>query len=167
MTAVHQRPVWLFSMDSDNFYAAPTTTACLKAYYLKYSADPGCSDIELIHFRDADAVSAWHEQWRQQYLPVAEAAVAAGVTPVAGFSFYTWNAAEFLELVRLVKADCPGILVFAGGPHVQQAEDYLFGELPAIPAKISFLVIPPPASATSIFRRCTRRFWRAPSPTRG
>lgn len=128
MTAVHQRPVWLFSMDSDNFYAAPTTTACLKAYYLKYSADPGCSDIELIHFRDADAVAAWHEQWRQQYLPVAEAAVAAGVTPVAGFSFYTWNAAEFLELVRLVKADCPGILVFAGGPHVQQAEDYLFDD---------------------------------------
>ena len=41
-------------------------------------------------------------------------------------SFYTWNAAEFLSLVKDLKDLCPEALMVCGGPHVQQAEDYLF-----------------------------------------
>ena len=33
-----QRPVWLFSMDSDQFWAAPSTTGGLKAYYQQYGS---------------------------------------------------------------------------------------------------------------------------------
>ncbi|MCB1841576.1 MAG: radical SAM protein, partial [Halioglobus sp.] len=42
-----------------------------------------------------------------------------------GFSFYTWNAAEFLTLAADLRATLPELLIVAGGPHVQQAEDYL------------------------------------------
>ncbi|MFT5603915.1 MAG: tRNA A37 methylthiotransferase MiaB [Paracoccaceae bacterium] len=122
----NSRPVWLFSMDSDQFYAAPTTTGGLKAYFLEYSAQPESATIELVHFRDGHAALAWPEQWRTEALPLAQAAVAQGLAPIIGFSFYTWNAAEFLTLIRDMKASCPELLVLAGGPHVQQAEDYLF-----------------------------------------
>ncbi len=123
-----RRPVWLFSLDSDQFYAAPTTTGGLKAYYQRWTAS-GKADIELIHFRDSETALSWKTQWQDTYLPLARSALAAGITPVAGFSFYTWNAAEFLELLHTIKADCPELMVIAGGPHVQQAEDYL-GEDP-------------------------------------
>ncbi len=122
----NSRPAWLFSMDSDQFYAAPTTTGGLKAYFLEYSAQPDAADIELVHFRDGDAALAWPEQWRDHALARAQEAIAQGLTPIAGFSFYTWNAAEFLALIREMKASCPELLIVAGGPHVQQAEDYLF-----------------------------------------
>ncbi len=128
MTPAQKRPVWLFSMDSDNFHAAPTTTGALKAYYLRYGSQPDAMDMELLHFRDGDAVAAWRQRWHEEYLPRAQSAIDAGIRPIAGFSFYTWNAAEFLELAGLIKRDCPEVLVFAGGPHVQQAEDYLFDE---------------------------------------
>jgi hypothetical protein len=36
MKASSATPVLLFSMDSDQFWAAPTTTGGLKAYYQKY-----------------------------------------------------------------------------------------------------------------------------------
>lgn len=121
----NSRPVWLFSMDSDQFYAAPTTTGGLKAYFLEYSAAPESATIELIHFRDGDAALEWPARWREHALPIAQTAVAQGLTPVIGFSFYTWNAAEFLTLIREMKTSCPELLVVAGGPHVQQAEDYL------------------------------------------
>lgn len=121
----NSRPVWLFSMDSDQFYAAPTTTGGLKAYFLEYSARPESANIELIHFRDGDAALEWPARWRSEALPLAREAVAQGITPVIGFSFYTWNAAEFLTLIREMKSSCPELLVIAGGPHVQQAEDYL------------------------------------------
>ncbi len=42
-----------------------------------------------------------------------------------GFSFYTWNAAEFLALAGELKRLLPDLLIVAGGPHVQQAGDYL------------------------------------------
>ena len=115
-------------MDSDQFYAAPTTTGGLKAYYLRYSAQPEANDISLVHFRDGDKALAWPEIWRRDYLSQANAALAQGLQPIVGFSFYTWNAAEFLQIAQELKQACPEILLVAGGPHVQQAEDYLFDE---------------------------------------
>ncbi len=121
-----RKPVWLFSMDSEHFHAAPTTTGGLKAYYQHYSTKAGDTDIQLLHFRDADEIAAWLQLDLAALLARCRAALEAGVRPVAGFSVYTWNAAEFLDLVRHLKAHCPGLLVVAGGPHVQQAEDYLY-----------------------------------------
>ena len=123
-----KRPVWLFSMDSDQFWAAPTTTGGLKAYYKHYGKRWQDTDIDLVHFRTAQEVAEWQQVWLQQILPVAQAAITHGEQPVAGFSFYTWNAAEFLALLRILKQSCPELLIFAGGPHVQQAEDYLFDD---------------------------------------
>jgi hypothetical protein len=124
-----ERPVWLLSLDSDTFPAAPTTTGGLKAYYDTLGEYAGQTDIRLVHFsNDTRRIAPWLEQWRQDELPRAQAAAAQGLQPVMGFSIYTWNAAEFLELMRQVKALCPALLIVAGGPHVQKAEDYLFSE---------------------------------------
>lgn len=120
-----KRPIWLLSMDSEQFYAAPTTTATLKAYYRQYGQNAGSQQIELVHFRDAEAIPAWQQQWQDQLLAEAQAALACGLQPVVGFSMYTWNAAEFLALAAFLKHSLPQLLVIAGGPHVQQAEDYL------------------------------------------
>ncbi|WP_372864234.1 radical SAM protein [Spongiibacter sp.] len=125
--ALPPRPVCLFSMDSDGFWAVPTTTGGLKAYYQHYGEHPEGNDIRLLHFRDSDAADQWKQQWpalRDEF----EGAIARGQQPVVGFSMYTWNAAEFLELIAMIKADCPQTLCIAGGPHVQQAEDYLFDD---------------------------------------
>ena len=123
-----QRPVWLLSMDSDQFYAAPTTTGGLKAYYLEYGKHSAGNHIELVHFRDGDQALAWPQQWHRDALPLAQQAIADDIRPLLGLSFYTWNAAEFLSIARQLKAACPELLIVAGGPHVQQAEDYLFDE---------------------------------------
>jgi hypothetical protein len=123
-----QRPVWLFSMDSDQFWAAPSTTGGIKAYYQQYGARWPQTAIELVHFRNADAIAAWQQHWLDELLPVARQAIDAGLPAIAGFSFYTWNAAEFLQLLRFLKQSCPQLLIVAGGPHVQQAEDYLFDD---------------------------------------
>ncbi len=124
-----KRPVWLFSMDSDLFWAAPTTTGGLKAYYKAYGQLWQHSNIDLVHFRNDDqAIDQWQQHWQQQLLPLAQAAIAEGIQPIAGFSVYTWNAAEFLELMAFLKRSCPQLLVVADGPHVQQAEDYLYDE---------------------------------------
>ena len=120
-----KRPVWLFSMDTEHFSAPPTTTAALSAYYQKYGAQAEETNIELVHFRDIDHLHAWQREWPGSGLVQACEALAAGLQPVVGFSFYTWNAAEFLELVQLLKDTLPELLCIAGGPHVQQAEDYL------------------------------------------
>jgi hypothetical protein len=120
-----QRPVWLFSMDSDHFHAAPTTTGALKAYYLHYGSEAAHTDINLLHFKDDVEIQAWVEQQLLTLVEQCKTALAAGVIPVLGFSFYTWNAAEFLDLIHNLKTLCPGALVIAGGPHVQQPEDYL------------------------------------------
>jgi len=119
------RPVWLFSMDSDEFHAPPTTTAALTAYFCKYGTSSDTTDIELVHFRGADDIAPWLARWQQHELPVATRALEAGLQPLIGFSFYTWNAAEFLALAGELKALLPQLMAVAGGPHVQQAEDYL------------------------------------------
>ncbi|MBK6741357.1 MAG: cobalamin-dependent protein [Haliea sp.] len=124
-----QRPIWLLSLDSDTFPAAPMTTGGLKAYYQELGKHPDAVDIQLVHFvNHPEKIPQWLAQWQRDELPRAEAAIAAGMTPVMGFSVYTWNAAEFLDLMRQVKALCPQMLVVAGGPHVQKARDYLFSE---------------------------------------
>ncbi len=124
-----QRPIWLLSLDSDTFPAAPMTTGGLKAYYQEFGRAPDQVDIQLVHFVNRpEKIPQWLEQWQQEGLPRARAAIAAGLQPVMGFSVYTWNAAEFLDLMRQVKALCPELLIVAGGPHVQKARDYLFSE---------------------------------------
>jgi len=115
----------MFSMDTDQFCAPPTTTAALKSYYHHYSPLAETTHMELVHFRDQSDIDVWLQDWLRVGLPEASAAIEAGLQPVIGFSFYTWNAAEFLELVRQLKQALPGLLSIAGGPHVQQAEDYL------------------------------------------
>ena len=115
-------------MDSDQFWAAPTTTGGLKAYYKHYGQCWDDTHIELVHFRNSDETNNWQHYWKSQGIAIAQAALAQGHQPVAGFSFYTWNAAEFLTLLALLKQSCPELIIFAGGPHVQQAEDYLFDD---------------------------------------
>ncbi len=119
------RPVWLISMDSAGFRAPPTTTAALKAYFLKYGRSAPVTNIELVHFQPESDTRAWLEQWRESGLPQAIDALEAGVQPVVGFSFYTWNAALFLDLAAQFKELLPDLQIVAGGPHVQQAHDYL------------------------------------------
>ena len=120
-----QRPVWLLSMDSEQFNAPPTTTAGLAAYFRKYGASAARTNIELVHFQSGDDITAWLQRWSQTGLPVATSALEAGLDPVIGLSFYTWNAAEFLALAAELKSLLPALLIVAGGPHVQQAGDYL------------------------------------------
>ena len=119
------RPVWLISMDSEQFNAPPTTTASLTAYFRKYGVTSDSTDISLDHFGDGVEISTWLDNWRDRELPRAQRALAAGLQPLVGFSFYTWNAAEFLQLAADLKSLLPELLLVAGGPHVQQAEDYL------------------------------------------
>lgn len=124
-----KRPVWLLSMDSDQFPAAPMTTGALKAYYQHFGANADHSDIHIVHFvNKPENITAWLANWIQHELPLAQQALAEGITPVMGFSVYTWNAAEFLQLMRDIKNACPALIIVAGGPHVQQAKDYLFSE---------------------------------------
>ncbi len=120
-----QRPVWLFSMDSDQFNAPPTTTAALTAYFRHNGRSSAATDIELVHFRNSEDIETWLAQWHEQERQTALYALHEGIRPVIGFSFYTWNAAEFLELLAELKQSLPDLLAIAGGPHVQQAEDYL------------------------------------------
>ena len=120
-----QHPVWLLSMDSEQFNAPPTTTAALSAYFQKYGNSADHTAIELVHFQSGQDIAHWLEQWQRDELPIARRAAGAGLTPLVGFSFYTWNAAEFLELAAALKQLLPELLLVAGGPHVQQAEDYL------------------------------------------
>jgi len=121
-------PVFLFSMDSDQFWAAPTTTGGLKAYYQRYGTNTEHYHLELLHFRDSEAINAWQHTAQAKALTQIRAALNAGHRPVVGFSMYTWNAAEFLSLIHSIKSACPEVLCIAGGPHVQQAEDYLFDD---------------------------------------
>lgn len=120
-----KRPVWLFSLDSEHFHAAPTATGGLIAWYRVYGQAPDAIDFRQIHFRDRGQVPEWIAHKLQALVEQANAAIQAGLQPVAGISFYTWNAAEFLELARQLRRACPALTIIAGGPHVQQAESYL------------------------------------------
>jgi hypothetical protein len=122
-----QRPVYLFSMDTEQFFGPPMTTGALKAYFLAHGQTVAGSDVQLVHFRDRADVTTWLAvDWPERIRPRILAALAAGLEPVFGLSCYTWNVAEFLTLARTVKREVPGALVVAGGPHVQRAEDFLF-----------------------------------------
>jgi hypothetical protein len=112
-------------MDSEAFHAPPTTTASLYAYFRQYGSSAASTDIDLVHFQQGQDITQWLQQWRSDQLPRAQAALDAGVVPIVGLSFYTWNAAEFLALAAQLKQLLPDMLIIAGGPHVQQAEDYL------------------------------------------
>jgi hypothetical protein len=120
------RPVWLLSMDTDQFCAPPMTTGALAAYFAAGGRTAAETEVELVHFANRDAVERWlASDWPERVRPCAEAALAAGSEPVLAVSCYTWNVAEFLDVVRRVKNSVPGMLVVAGGPHVQRAEDFL------------------------------------------
>lgn len=122
-----QRPVFLFSMDTEQFYGPPMTTGALKACFLAYGRTASSTDVRLVHFRDRADVAHWLAvEWPERVEPEVRAALTAGIEPVFGFSCYTWNVAEFLTIARHVKRSVPGALVIAGGPHVQRAEDFLF-----------------------------------------
>ena len=94
-TQLQKRPVWLLSMDSDEFNAPPTTTASLAAYFQRYGATAETTEIELVHFQSPDDIAPWQAAWTRECLSRAKQASNAGQQPVVGFSFYTWNAAEF------------------------------------------------------------------------
>lgn len=115
-------------MDSDQFHAAPTTTGGLQAYYEKYGSNSAISEFELLHFKDAEHIQRWQESDQRRVVAECEKALAEGIQPVIGFSFYTWNAAEFLQLILELKKRLPGFLCIAGGPHVQEAETYLLSD---------------------------------------
>jgi B12 binding domain/Radical SAM superfamily len=124
-----RRPVWLLSMDSEQFHAPPMTTGALAAHFQAYGRTAERTDVALVHFRDPTDVERWRvHAWEPAEGPRARAALADGLSPVIGLSCYTWNVAELLALARHVKAALPGVLVVAGGPHVQRAEDFLFDE---------------------------------------
>ena len=123
--ATTKRPIWLLSMDSEEFYSAPTTTGTLKAYYLANGDNAEASDIQLIHFPEGADIQLWQQQWLVNELPHAQAALERGEQPIVGLSVYTWNAAEFIELAAFLRQHCPALLIIAGGPHVQQAEDFI------------------------------------------
>jgi hypothetical protein len=124
-----KRPVWLFSLDTEEFWAAPLTTGGLKAYFEQNGRTAGTTEIEIVHFRYAEQIGPWlREQWDVLHAERARQAVVRGLQPVVGFSVYTWNAGEFLEMIAHIRASCPQVQVAAGGPHVQRAEDYLHGD---------------------------------------
>jgi hypothetical protein len=113
-------------MDSEQFNAPPTTTAALTSYFRKYGTSSERTEIKLVHFQDASAVEQWfRQQWLQGELEHARSACEAGLLPIIGFSFYTWNTAEFLDLLSRLKTAVPELLAIGGGPHVQQAEDFI------------------------------------------
>lgn len=119
------RPVWLLSMDSEDFRAPPTTTASLLACFRRYGRTSAATDVELVHFESPGQVDEWTDRWIEAGAAVAREALDRGLQPVVGLSCYTWNAAEFLAAARALKQALPELLIAAGGPHVQQAEDYL------------------------------------------
>jgi len=124
-----KRPVWLFSLDTEQFDAPPMTTGALKSYFVHYGKTVAETEIELIHFKQAHEVAAFLKgAWDDLHVHRARQAVLRGLSPLVGFSVYTWNAAEFLDAIKHIKASCPEITVVVGGPHVQRAEDFLHGD---------------------------------------
>lgn len=117
--------VWLFSLDCEQFTFLPLTTAGIKAYYDVYGKARDVA-IELVHFSyHADAMRWVLGYWKSEGMHLARQMVMRGVSPVAAFSCYTWNMPTFLQMISIMKADCPDLVVVAGGPHVQHYEPYL------------------------------------------
>src|SRR5262245_35515430 len=102
-------------------------TGGLKACFERYGRSAERTEIEIVHFHQSPEIGRWlRERWDVLDVLKARQAVALGLQPVIGLSIYTWNAAEMLEMIRQLRRSCPGLLVIAGGPHVQRAEDYLY-----------------------------------------
>ncbi|MEM8497333.1 MAG: cobalamin-dependent protein [Pseudomonadota bacterium] len=123
-----KRPVFLFSMDSEQFHAAPLTTGGLQAYYQRYGQRSDDTEFHLLHFRDAEHIDGWQKDGIPALVQICQSALAANQQPILGFSFYTWNAAEFLQLIVELKRELPEFLCVAGGPHVQEAKTYLLSD---------------------------------------
>jgi hypothetical protein len=103
------------------------TTGRLKAYFARYGSTAAATDVSLVHFTASEQIQPWLEaEWDGPVGSTAKAAIDAGLTPVAAFSIYTWNAADFLSAIRHIRSRCPGIAIVVGGPHVQRARDFLF-----------------------------------------
>jgi radical SAM superfamily enzyme YgiQ (UPF0313 family) len=122
-----QRPVWLFSLDSHRYPDAfPMASASLKSYFARAGHSAFATDVQIVHFNSHLDVALWLlEDWPNGEEGRAGAAVAAGQMPVIGLSCYTWNIEQMLRLARAIKSSVPDILVVAGGPQVQRAEDFL------------------------------------------
>jgi tRNA A37 methylthiotransferase MiaB len=103
------------------------TTGRLKAYFQRFGQTTDRCELELVHFTESQQIDVFlRERWDTELAPRARAALDAGVAPVAAFSIYTWNAADFLSAIAHIRASCPGIQVIVGGPHVQRAQDFLY-----------------------------------------
>jgi hypothetical protein len=124
-----KRPVWLFSLDTEEFPSVPMCTGGLKACFLEFGRTADRTELEIVHFHQEPELGRWLEQqWDELHAHRARQALARGLDPVVAFSIYTWNAAPFLEAIRHIRQTCPGITVVVGGPHVQRAEDYLYDD---------------------------------------
>ena len=79
------RPVWLFSMDTEQFRAPPLTTGALKAHFCARGRSADATEIELVHFLEAGQIEQWLENdWPQRVRP--RATEAATLRPVFGLS---------------------------------------------------------------------------------
>jgi hypothetical protein len=122
-----QRPVWLFSMDTEQFGAPPLTTGALKAHFVHAGRSADRTTIELVHFLQERELRHWLDvTWPETILPQARACAADGMQPVFALSCYTWNVAQFIDIARTVKRALPESLIVGGGPHVQRARDFLY-----------------------------------------
>lgn len=101
------------------------TTGALKAFFNAYGRTASHTHVELVHFLRGEDIDRWMSEEWPHVRACSEAALEAGLQPVFGFSCYTWNVAEFLEMATTISAAEPRALVVAGGPHVQRGEDFL------------------------------------------
>src|SRR4051812_47586873 len=53
-----KRPVWLFSLDTEQFAAVPMTTGRLKAYFQKFGKTAEQTQVDIIHFFEEAEVLA-------------------------------------------------------------------------------------------------------------
>ena len=121
-----RRPVWLLSEDTEQFRAPPMTTGALAAHFQARGRTAAATEVELVHFLEpADRVRWVEVEWDEAVVPRAREALDRGLEPVLGLSCYTWNVAELLEISRRARDEVPGLLIVAGGPHVQCARDFL------------------------------------------
>src|SRR5262245_9577207 len=105
------RPVWLFSMDTEQFSSPPITTGGLKSSFLAYGRSAQDTEVTLIHCPRREAIPEWIARvWNGSECARARKALASDLVPVIGLSCYTWNVAEFLELVTALRESCPELL---------------------------------------------------------
>ena len=122
------RPVWLFSLDCEQFTFLPLTTAGLQKYFASYGKTSQQTAIDLVHFRYHSQAMKWlWTEWVSEGLRLARQSLARSERPIAAFSCYTWNMPTFLRMIARMKETCPDILIVAGGPQVQYIEPYVSG----------------------------------------